>query len=41
MRVKRIYRSVLLAVSLAAFTALSIATTVLAGSGGGDWPALR
>jgi hypothetical protein len=41
MRVTRIARTILLAASLAALTALSIASTVLAGSGGGDWPLFR
>jgi hypothetical protein len=41
MRVRRIIRSIVLALSLAAVSALSLAGTILAASGGGDWPVLR
>jgi hypothetical protein len=41
MRVRRIIRSIVLAATLAAFTALSWATTIMAASGGADWPKFR
>jgi hypothetical protein len=37
MRVPRLVRSLVLAASLAAITALGWATTILAASGGSDW----
>jgi hypothetical protein len=41
MRVRPLVRSLLLAASLAAITVLGWATTIIAASGGGDWPKLR
>jgi hypothetical protein len=41
MRIRRIVRSLVLAASVAAITALGWATTIMAASGGGDWPKLR
>lgn len=41
MRVRRIYRSIVVAATLATLTALSWASTILAASGGGDWPLRR
>jgi hypothetical protein len=38
MRSHRIFRSILVACSLAALTAMSLATTVLGASTGGSWP---
>jgi hypothetical protein len=41
MRTKRIVRSILVAGTAAALSILSLATTVLAVTGGGDFPRLR
>jgi hypothetical protein len=41
MRVRRFVRSLVLAASLAALTLAGWATTIIAASGGGDWPKLR
>jgi hypothetical protein len=41
MRVRRTLRSIGIAASLAAFTALTWATTIMAATGGADWPVKR
>jgi hypothetical protein len=41
MRVRRLIRSLVVAATIATITAMSWATTILAATGGGDWPLRR
>jgi hypothetical protein len=41
MRVRRFIRSLVVAATIATITAMSWATTILAATGGGDWPLRR
>ena len=41
MRVRRLIRSLVVAATIATITAMSWATTILAATGGGDWPFRR